>query len=1061
MNTLPESFSLRGNLIDASAGTGKTYQLANRFIALLAIGVPATHMIALTFTRKAAGEFLTRIIRELAQAAASPQDAEKMRLRINSTLSGQDATNPARSAGCAPLCPGKQVTKQEATPDFFRDKLVELLHGMSALNLCTLDSFFNKVVSAHSVELGFGNITLLSPEELEQAQLQALLTLINHVNSKAEYADAFMSLFREVSDENMRNMVETLKNSINTYLPLYLNTPDTDFWGNTAAFGLPDPQTLEKNHTRASRERTSDLIEEYRDYIAELSEEKGCTAFRTFIKKMEAWNFSGMKNVLKAFENTPGGNTALNSLVSMAKPIYDQTREDLLMHCMLKSRNMTRLLQTYSTIFKHEVTATGKLQFEDITRAMPALLNQGDMNVQKRLDFQLRHWMLDEFQDTSPQQWEALHPLLSEAISKNDTEAGRSNHTIFVVGDAKQSIYGWRGASPELFQSLKTDPQWAAHLQRSTMSLSYRSAPVIMDFVNSVFAEEMDNNTFPKHQSARHHMQGYVRVSALPARNQPEQNEHACQEIGRILTKELHFTDGGISAAILVRKNADGELIRRWLHRNHPELPVDLLSNEKIAATTPLGEILLCFFRWLLHPADQYSHSVLRHHPLCRNAQPSALGADSWATWRNKLDELGYAAAINALMQTLANEVLRHEPALNEWMTAAMEFDAVGGSTDEWLLYIENKSHVSEPPKTSVHIMTMHKCKGLEYDAVIIPFLGTKSLCDTSRMHYLEARDADGQLQGILIPPGNSDQRAGLPGLEPYIEQWQKKQIKEARNLLYVALTRAAHANYILLNGKTTHLKKDEPPTTYGAMLCQALGVQEKDAAQLTTLCEFGTPDWRSPADTRKTTPVEAPVILTQPVPRRIRVSPSHLADAAPEETTAAPTQTQHNTAADFGTAVHACWEQITWLEDSPPAWLRAPQTEAQQIVSAALQQTDVAALFSRKQGQEAYNEQAIDAITPQNEWVSGTIDRLVLSLDASGNPATAHIIDYKTNRPAPQEAPADFADRLLAHYKPQLQAYRTLIADAFALPLSAITCSLISCPPGHTAQVLTYTDLS
>ncbi len=1057
MNKHTESLTLRGNLIDASAGTGKTYQLANRFIALLTIGVPAAQMIALTFTRKAAGEFLTRIIRELAHAASSAKEADNMRQRINSTLAGKDEANPEHPVGCAPLCPGKYVSPQEATPAFFRNKLVELLHGMSALNLCTLDSFFNKVVSAHSVELGLGSISLLSPEEQEQAQLQALLTMLNHVSNKTDYADAFMSLFREVSDDKMRNMVDTLKNNINTYLPLYLNTQDNDIWGNTAAFGLASPQELKKIYYAPSRKTANELIKEYEHDIARLSEEKGCAAFRTFIKKMQAWNFSGMGNVIKAFEKVPSTNFALNSIVSMAQPIYEQSKQELLMHCLFKSQDMIKLLQTYCTIYKHEITATGKLQFEDITRAMPQLLNQGDMDVQKRLDFQLRHWMLDEFQDTSPQQWDALQPLLSEAISKNDTENGRSNHTIFVVGDAKQSIYGWRGASPELFQSLKTAPMWTAHLQLSSMSHSYRSAPIIMDFVNKIFAEEIKNNTFPLHQSAHTHMPGYVRVCALPDDLQAEQNEQACQEIGRILTEELHFTDGGISAAILVRKNADGELIRQWLHRHHPELPVDLLSNEKVAATTPLGEILLCFFRWLLHPSDTYSHSVLLNHPLCQHLNKEATSLSSWSAWRNMMDTQGYAAVLNNLVLSLAQEELTRDPSLHEWTTAAMEFDATGGSPNEWLLFIENKSHISEPPKTCVHIMTMHKSKGLEYDAVILPFLGSKSLCDTARMHYLEARDDEGRLQGILIPPSSNEQREAIPDLAPYIRQWKEKQLKEARNLLYVALTRAAHANYILLNGKTTAPKDDAPCTTYGAMLCKALDVQQKKATQITQLCDFGTPNWRKPTRQLLQTSTNSAVILKPLVPRRTRISPSRL---TPPNSTEKPNYSSHQPtpdAADFGSDVHACWEQITWLHENTPSWLTNPETKAQKVVSAALQQPDIAALFFRKQGQEVYNEQSIEAINSQNEWISGNIDRLVLTHDTSGHVIAAHIIDFKTNHPTSKPNYSTFYAWLQEHYEPQLNTYRDLVANALNLPLNAISCSLISCPLNHPAQILNY----
>ena len=266
MDTNQPPLTLHGNLIDASAGTGKTYQLANRFIALLAIGVPATQMIALTFTRKAAGEFLSRIIRELAQAAGSPKEAEAMRQRINSTLSGKNAQN--EPAGCAALCPEKQLTQQEITPNFFREKLVEMLKNISALNLSTLDSFFNKVISAHSVELGLGSVSLLSTEELEQAQFQSLLTLLSHVSSNADYTDAFMTLFQEISDEKMSGMLDTLQQNVASFFVLYQNTPDKELWGRHEVFGLPEPAPKPEIST-------DELILRHEAEIAELSAIKG------------------------------------------------------------------------------------------------------------------------------------------------------------------------------------------------------------------------------------------------------------------------------------------------------------------------------------------------------------------------------------------------------------------------------------------------------------------------------------------------------------------------------------------------------------------------------------------------------------------------------------------------------------------------------------------------------------------------------------------------------------------------------------------------------------------
>ena len=1039
MDTKQPPLTLYGNLIDASAGTGKTYQLANRFIALLALGIPATQMIALTFTRKAAGEFLTRIIRELAQAASSPEEAEAMRQRINSTLSGRDAQNATKPAGCAALCPEKQLTQKETSPAFFRVKLVEMIQNISALNLSTLDSFFNKVISAHSVELGLGSVSLLSTEELEQTQFQALLTLLSHISSNADYTDAFMTLFQEVSDEKMGSMMETLQQQVNTYLSLYLNNPEEQLWGNGAVFSLPDAGA-------PFAKSTDELIREHEDEINTLSQEKGCTAFKTFIKKMKAWQFSGMSKVEKAFDNPNDSYPAQSKLVRLARPIYEQRRNDILRRCLQKSQRMAQLMKTYCSIYQKEVTSTGKLVFDDITRAMPELLNKGDMDVQNRLDLRLRHWMLDEFQDTSPQQWEALKPLLNEAVSKTDHENELSNHTVFVVGDEKQSIYGWRGASPELFRSLKEIPFWSNHLKPSGMSLSYRSAPTIMDFVNLVFQPEISAKSFPKHASAKTDMKGYVRVTTLAAAQQAEQNEQACEEIGRILMEDIRFTEGGVTAAILVRKNADGLLIQQWLKRHHPELPVALLSDKKVAALSPIGEMLLCFFRWLQHPADSYCHSVLKESPLWAALSSYHSTSHPWAYWRNVLDKEGYASILDRIIFALNEASL--DATLREWMTAAMAFDATGGSLEEWILYIANKSRNEDPPKSSVHIMTMHKSKGLEYDAVILPLLGCKSLCDTSRMHYLEARDDKGQLQGILLPPGNDDQRAALPELEPYIENWKSKQLKEARNLLYVALTRAAHANYIILNGNTIK-SDDDTPTNYGSMICKALNIKNDKLLRATDLYDKGSRDWRKAGQLADEPENLQPPQLLPPTRRRARVSPSKAQGEPHAEHMVEyrPMPDSNTDGTELGIRVHACWEEISWLHEPLPRWISSPSNDEQRIVVNALQQNDVRTLFTAQPGQQVYNEQCIEAINDNNEWVSGIIDRLVLTTDDAGEVTAAHIIDFKTNQLDPEA--------LKWEHTAQMKAYRELIEQAFGLPESAVAVTLLSCPLGVKAQLV------
>ncbi|MBR3695337.1 MAG: PD-(D/E)XK nuclease family protein, partial [Akkermansia sp.] len=106
--------------------------------------------------------------------------------------------------------------------------------------------------------------------------------------------------------------------------------------------------------------------------------------------------------------------------------------------------------------------------------------------------------------------------------------------------------------------------------------------------------------------------------------------------------------------------------------------------------------------------------------------------------------------------------------------------------------------------------------------------------------------------------------------------------------------------------------------------------------------------------------------------------------------------------------------------------------------------------------GVEVYCEQSIEAITKADEWVSGTIDRWVLTTDAAGRTIGAHIIDFKTNKLRQNEP----YQELKKEYTGQMTAYKRLISQAFDLPATAVKVSLLSCPKGHMpARVLTYTD--
>ena len=150
---------LTNMLISASAGTGKTYQLSLRFLGLLALngGNHPERLIAITFTRKAAGEFKDRILTDLAAGAADEAGAARLKERLWAVIKGTD--------GEPGLWPGAPEAWKEE--NLHRERFLHLLHilvqNLARLNLCTIDSLFAQIASASAFELGVSGFSMIDP----------------------------------------------------------------------------------------------------------------------------------------------------------------------------------------------------------------------------------------------------------------------------------------------------------------------------------------------------------------------------------------------------------------------------------------------------------------------------------------------------------------------------------------------------------------------------------------------------------------------------------------------------------------------------------------------------------------------------------------------------------------------------------------------------------------------------------------------------------------------------------------------------------------------------------
>ena len=1106
MNT-PHHKQISGNLIAASAGTGKTYQLTSRFVALLALGARPEKMIALTFTKKAAGEFRNRIFQALSDGALGKPDRDFPErnglaarvwetwtgLHLNTDMSLSESANPvalypaaipmlkrAVAQGCFPEqltpIPGEQALPQLNT-EFFAELLLRVLSKSSDLQLSTLDSFFNRVVAADIHRAGLSSVTPMNALQQQRATRTALLAMLAESEKSSHHESALITLLSCIAEDKGGALLDLLENNVNTYLSLYKEFPEKAPWGDPIPFGLPDcsnASLMPDEEVERIQRAINELVESIswrrpRNYV-----KKTLSTVAIKIRKGEFKASDSFNAWLEEIEEYLAPDAELerdNQLRKLVKEVKTACAKLFLRSVQERSVAMHELLSKYYSAYRESILREGLCTFDDIKQGARQLLGHNaadeDSGMALNLTTKLDHWMLDEFQDTDPVQWEILSNLLKENAQYPDK-------SLFVVGDKKQSIYSFRGASAELFEQLRgTVPtkdgyDWQKHgLTNSSLKESRRSVPEIMNFTNLIFKgiSEVDKE-FSQHSShaCNSDKKGYVRVRVLPRDRAEQTLQNACLAIGDIL-EELTEASGqvmrrlknGISVAILLRKGDTARSIVSWLRRYKPQIPVQLVEDSPLAEASPLGELLLSFFLWLREPADKYRYHVLKSSPLGRIMQledeSSPLSRSAvWDSWMSSLNTRGYAALIQELATYLPQMDSRRM--LDEWLEEAVSFDAAGGSLDEWLLHMRTCCRKENGSAQFVQVMTMHKSKGAEFDAVILPFLGSKAV-DQPRSEGIPYFISEAQ-DGILVHPGTAAERQFWPQLLDYEGTWKQARRDDSYNLMYVALTRARYANYLLLpeQGKEICQKESD-------WILEALKAKQIEATP-DAPTEFGHADWYLQKTAREENQATAPQVLKplgEAKKDRNRLSPSAMAGEYSPEKVQDAELSGDSSGAEFGTRVHACFEQISWLDATLPGWLQNPESEAQQVVAAALQEPDVVALFTARPGQEVYNEQSIEAINSRNEWISATIDRLILTHDEQGRVTAAHIIDFKTNKPGEREGYTRFEDWLTAHYAGQMIEYRKLIAAAFNLPAEAITLSLISCPKGDPAQVLTYSS--
>ncbi|TAE75299.1 MAG: hypothetical protein EAZ65_07180 [Verrucomicrobia bacterium] len=1025
-------------MIRASAGSGKTFQLSNRFLALLAAGAEPSELIALTFTRKAAGEFADRILSRLAEGSLDAKRAARLAAELSGTLLGDPVTGMP-----ALFCKEGVVMPDLAAFQAMLEKLTAELHRVS---LGTLDSFFVRIAKRFPYELGLAEFQLLEQDAMQVEQSQVLARIFREVPERQR--EAFLGAFRLATHGKEHNrLCDLLDEFLEQHHQRYLSAPEQGQWGNLELI-WPDgcPWPMVEDFAGAARE-VLDLLD-----TVEVDKRPHATWVKGWESAVEWFaNYAAgdgrkvptaVDRMLGLLEDLAGGSaTDLYSRiehrisgplgVAMVRLIGGYLRAEIEVRAT-RTLGLWSLLWAYESIYGTEVRRRGRLGFADVTRLLAdgGLTTEGRGKIESRLDARYRQWMLDEFQDTSRTQWEVLEGLLDEATLDPDGE-----RSLFVVGDAKQGIYGWRGGEPRLFDDLLARPGWSERMLPWTMETSWRSAQEVLDLVNLVCDPETMRGRFPDaavdrwkygvHRSASRGapLAGYaVVVDTDETESEDDDEAGGVEGALRDLLAEVRPIERGLSCVVLVRSNAKARKMVDFLRQEFPGMPVEMDAEVELAQDNPLGLALLDLFRWLSHPADRFAAAHVMASPLASVLRGWGIeDVDCWHACRERVLASGMAGLLSGLVDGLrASGVLNVflEERLAGILRAALDYDESGSREfDGWVARLEALKQREYSAEGALQVMTVHKAKGLEFDMVVLPDLAGGAFDDPSKAGMLEFKDADGRIEGLLLAPAKKLLEADT-SLGKRFEAWSAEQCYERFCNLYVGLTRAKYGTYVLLP------KAPKTPSSerrFDLWIRSALGgpggeIVWREKTRV-SLYEAGDAAWYEKVSGRNVAVVEPETAsaLGPVVARFERTTPSGAKKEA-SGIVSSPTGMR------FGSAVHAVFESVGWVDEIQPL---LPEDEAGGLVAGLLVVSHIRSRFERGgRNVDLFREQAVEAIL-DGKWLSGIVDRLHVVRDAAGGVERVEVIDFKTDAVQAEEA-------LIERYSGQMAAYRQVLSKAF-----------------------------
>ncbi len=817
---------MRAKILNASAGSGKTYQLAYKYVHDV-VEQPALyrHILAVTFTNKATEEMKSRILKEI------------------HLLASNQASGYLDSL-CRELSLDEATVRRRA-----REARSQILHDYSHFTVLTIDTFFQRILRAFIKELG---IDLNYNVEIETATVLA------------KSADRLIDRIAE--DEPLRRwMIGFVQERINEGRKWDLRD---------GILSLGSELFKEKNKEALAMARSREELHEVVTRIGRMADTSKEQMQQTAAEAVAAITAAGLSEadfpykergfahyfyaVAEGIIEGPGGRARkaaddeaawgrakspsqgmrpkLQPLLRRLCTLYDESvriwnTSDLLRE---NYRSFALLADLYNRVVAL-CEEQNLMLLSETKHLLAEFIDQNDAPfIYEKVGNRFDRFMIDEFQDTSTKEWENFLPLLRNAMA----QAEERENAVLIVGDIKQSIYRWRGGDWQLLHRHAREALDREETEVVDLHHNFRSLPTVVHFNNRVIArvavsdnerlnadldeavarKDMDSataatlrdtllgayRTLEQIPVRKAEPEGYVSVETYD--EEPPVVERICELLDRgfrpcdIMILVRGATDGAKVAAELLNFKRENALREDAVLRERYRF--DVMTQEAlVVGNAPVASFIAAAFRLALNPDDSM-HRALYNHYLGRAFDAPLAG-----------DERDFFRAIRLLSPEEAFEriVIRHDLSGDKLQTAYLQaiHEQIIAFTKSkiadiplWLAWWEecgsSRSLSVEASERAIEITTIHKAKGLEKRAVVIPYcswpLDPRSGGSITNIVWAEARGEGAEAGRFPVKYKRSMGESGFSA--DYFRERVFSHVDNI-NLLYVALTRAKESLHV------------------------------------------------------------------------------------------------------------------------------------------------------------------------------------------------------------------------------------------------------------------------